>query len=179
MKKAIFTFGRMNPPTVGHEKLVNKIRTVARMEKGDPYVFLSHSHDKKKNPLTYNDKLKFAQKAFGKIVVRTSSNTIVKILQELNKKYKAIVLVVGSDRIEPMRKLINDYNGKEYNFDSIEVVSSGDRDPDADGVEGMSASKMREAVKEGDFQTFVSGLPPLIQRDGKKIFDLIRKGMKL
>lgn len=173
------TFGRMNPPTVGHQKLVDKVRAVARLEKGDAAVYLSHSQDKNKNPLQYTDKIKFVKKAFGNVVVMSKANTIIKVLQEVEKKYQRVVLVVGSDRVQDMSKLLQNYNGKDYNFDEIKVISAGERDPDAEGVEGMSASKMRAAAEEEDFVKFKSGLPPLLQRDAQKVYDALRKGMKL
>lgn len=179
MKTAVVTFGRMNPMTVGHEKLVDKIRTVARLEKGEPLVFLSHSQDAKKNPLEYSIKLKYAQKAFGKIVQKSSANTIVKVMQELEKHFERVVLVVGSDRVDDFKKLLNAYNGKDYTFDEIHVVSAGERDPDADDVTGMSASKMRELAKEGDLATFKKGLPKLLQKDAEKVYNDLRRGMKI
>ena len=175
--KAVFTFGRMNPPTVGHQKLVDKVKAVARLEKGEPLIFLSHSQDKKKNPLQYTDKIKFAKKSFGKVVQMSKSNTIIKVMQELEKKYSDVIMVVGSDRVDSMKELINKYNGKDYTFNSIEVVSAGARDPDADGVEGMSASKMRELATSGDEAEFISGLPKLLQRDGSSVYAAVRKGM--
>ncbi|MCG7944787.1 MAG: hypothetical protein N0C84_00415 [Candidatus Thiodiazotropha taylori] len=175
MKTAVITFGRFNPPTVGHSKLVDKVRSVARLEKGEPMVYLSHSNDKKKNPLNYSDKIKIAQKSFGTIVKRTSSSTIIKILQELEGKYDRLIMVVGSDRVQGMRKLLNDYNGKDYDFAEIIVVSAGARDPDAEGVEGMSASKMRQAVLDDNRAGFESGLPDKVKKDSNKIFDMIAK----
>lgn len=192
MSTVVFSFGRMNPPTIGHEKLVDKVRSVARLESGDPFVYLSHSQDKNKNPLDYLDKIKFAQSAFGKIMVRSKSNTITKVMQELEKKYSDVILVVGSDRVEGMRDLLEKYNGKDYNFNSIKVVSAGERDADADDVSGMSASKMREAVtvtddvdatwvdSKGKKQpSFRKGLPSRLQSKAQIVMDLIRKGMKL
>ena len=172
---AVFTFGRMNPPTVGHEALLNATENAGR----DYKIFLSQSQDPKKNPLDYLTKIKYGQKAFGKTVVRTKSNTIIKILQELEKNYTEVVLVVGSDRVESMKKLINDYNGKDYNFDTIKVVSAGERDPDADDVSGMSASKMRQLATDDDLDGFTKGLPKLLQRDAKNIMNDVRKGLKL
>lgn len=177
--KAVFTFGRMNPVTQGHELLVNKVRSIARLVGGEPLVYLSQTQDKKKNPLSYLDKIKFAQAAFGKIVIRSKANTIIKVLQELEKKYSDVVLVVGSDRVDSMRDLVTKYNGKDYTFDSIEVVSAGERDPDADGVEGLSASKMREFAKEGDVEMFKAGLPVRIQKDAAKVMAAVRKGLGL
>lgn len=177
---AVFTFGRMNPPTVGHEKLVNKVRTVARKERGQPFIYLSQGQDAKKNPLMYLDKIKFAQKAFGsKIVVRSKAKTIIQVMQELEKKYDDVIMVVGSDRVDSFRELLNKYNGKDYTFDSITITSAGERDPDAEGVSGMSASKMRELAKDGDENGFASGLPETLKSHAKKVYDSVRKGMKL
>ena len=177
MSKAVFTFGRMNPPTVGHEKLVNKVRAVARAHKGDSLIYLSHTHKLPKYPLEYKDKIKLAKKAFGNIVKMSRANTIIKVLQELEKKYDEVVLVVGSDRVSDFRELINKYNGKEYSFDTIDVVSAGERDPDADDVSGMSASKMRAIAADGDIASFKQGLPRNLQRDADNIMKSVRKGL--
>ena len=177
MSKAVFSFGRMNPPTVGHEKLVNKVRAVARAHKGDPLVYLSHTHKLPKDPLEYNDKIKLAKKAFGRIVKMSRANTIIKVLQELEKKYDEVVLVVGSDRVSDFRELVNKYNGKDYTFDTIDVVSAGERDPDADDVSGMSASKMRELATNEDLKEFKSGLPRNLQRDAENMMKMVRKGL--
>lgn len=178
--KAVITWGRINPPTSGHQKLIDKVRTVARLERGDPLVFLSHSQDAKKNPFDYNTKLKYAQKAFGKIVQRSSSNTIIKVLQELEKKkYTDVILVVGSDRVDDFRTMLEKYNGKDYNFNNIDVVSAGERDPDADDVSGMSASKLRQLATEGNFEEFKKGLPDLLQRNAKEVYDKLRLAMKI
>jgi len=177
---AVFTFGRMNPPTAGHEKLVNKIKSVASSKKADAHVFLSHSYDAKKNPLPYSVKIAYAQKAFGNIVRKSDSKIIIKVVQELESLgYKNIILVVGSDRVSEFDKLLQKYNGRDYNFDSISVVSAGERDPDAEGVEGMSASKMREAAKNEDLEAFKLGLPKALQSDASKIYDEVRSGMKI
>ena len=177
MSKAVFSFGRMNPPTVGHEKLVNKVRAVARAHKGDPLIYLSHTHKLPKDPLDYNNKIKLAKKAFGRIVKMSRANTIIKVLQELEKKYDEVVLVVGSDRVSDFRELVNKYNGKDYTFDTIDVVSAGERDPDADDVSGMSASKMRELATKEDLKEFKSGLPRNLQRDAENIMKMVRKGL--
>lgn len=177
MSKAVFTFGRMNPPTVGHEKLVNKVRAVARLEKGDPLIYLSHTHKAPKDPIEYMDKIKLAKKAFGNIVKMSRANTIIKVMQELEKKYKEVVLVVGSDRVSDFNDLLKRYNGKDYTFDSIKVVSAGERDPDAEGVEGMSASKMRALAADDKEDEFKTGLPRNLQRDSSKIYNMVRKGI--
>lgn len=175
----VLGWGRMNPITVGHEKLANKIQSVARSVKGTPILYLTHSQDPKKNPLSYDDKVMLAKKAFGSMVQKSNAKTIIAAMQELNGKFDKVVLVVGQDRIEEFKTLLNKYNGKDYNFDAIEIVSAGDRDPDAEGVEGMSASKMRAVAAQGDMKSFVTGLPTKLKRMGQEIYDMVRAGMKL
>ena len=179
MKKLVFTFGRMNPPTIGHEKLANKIKEVARKENANPRIYLSHTQNPKKDPLSYNDKYRFATKAFG-IVKRSQSKQIFQILPEIEKEgFTDIIMVVGSDRISEFDRVLQKYNGKDYNFNSIKTVSSGDRDPDAQGVEGMSGSKLRGVAMSGDEKTFKSGLASkLSDADKTKIYNLVRKNLK-
>ena len=176
MKKIVFTFGRMNPPTVGHQKLVDKVNAVAKSNGADARVYLSHTQNNKKDPLDYTAKYNLAKKAFGPTVFKSNSKTIIQILQELEKGgYTDIVMVAGSDRVPEFKALLTKYNGNAYNFDSIDVVSAGERDPDAEGVEGMSASKLRALAKQGDFETFKTGLPKRLgASDAKKIYDTIR-----
>lgn len=176
MKKIVFTFGRMNPPTIGHQKLVDKVNAVAKSNGADARVYLSHTQNNKKDPLDYTAKYNLAKKAFGPTVFKSNSKTVIQILQELEKGgYTDIVMVAGSDRVPEFKSLLTKYNGKDYNFDSIDVVSAGERDPDAEGVEGMSASKLRALAKQGDFETFKTGLPKrLSASDAKKIYDTIR-----
>ena len=179
MKKLVFTFGRMNPPTIGHEKLANKIKEVARKENASPRIYLSHTQNPKKDPLSYNDKYRFATKAFG-IVKRSQSKQIFQILPEIEKEgFTDIIMVVGSDRIKEFDRVLQKYNGKDYNFNSIKTVSSGDRDPDAQGVEGMSGSKLRGVAMSGDEKTFKSGLASkLSDADKTKIYNTVRKNLK-
>jgi hypothetical protein len=179
MKKVVFTFGRLNPPTVGHQKLVDKIISTAKREKADAKVFLSHTQNNKKDPLNYAEKIRFARKAFGTVIEQSNSKTIIQILQELQKKYTDIVLIVGSDRVSEFSGLLNKYNGGPFEFDSIDVRSAGARDPDAVGVAGMSASKLRALAIEGKFDTFKTGLPKkLSDSDAKDLYDTIRSVIK-
>ena len=178
-KTVVLGWGRMNPITVGHEKLVNKIKSVARSEAATPLIYVSHSQDAKKNPLDYDDKIMLAKKAFGNIIVKSNARTIIQIMQELQKKFSKVILVVGQDRIKQFDDLLNKYNGKDYNFDKISIVSAGDRDPDSEGVEGMSASKMRAAASQGDFKKFKTGLPRRLQNDAQDVYDMVRGGMKI
>ena len=197
MKKIVFTFGRMNPPTIGHEKLVKKVQDVAKSESADARVYLSHTSvqtdpKNKKDPLNYRQKIKYATKAFGSIMQESDSKTLIQILKEIEQSgYTDIVAVFGGDRIREMETLIKKYNGKDYNFDSIQVVSAGERDPDSTDpkakkkkkhvtkVSEMSASAMRELAKEGqldDYEEdgkkyigFRKGLPKKLQGDAEKV----------
>ena len=185
----VFTFGRFNPPTVGHEVLIEAVESVARTRGGDYLIFPSHSQDAKKNPLSQNEKIKYMKKMFSKHrrnIVASTGKTALEIASELHdKKYNNLVMVVGSDRVRDFQSILDRYNGEDkphgfYDFDKIEVVSAGERDPDAEGVTGMSASKMREAAVKGDFQTFRLGIPStLSDADTKKMLNDIRKAMRL
>ena len=187
---AIFTFGRFNPPTLGHEKLVIAVANVARREGGEYFVYPSHTQDPKKNPLDQTTKVKYMKKMFSKhkenIITSTAKNALEVASELQDKGYTNLVMVVGSDRVKDFQNLLDRYNGDEtkahgfYDFDTIKVVSAGERDPDAEGVSGMSASKMRQSAVEGDFKTFRSGIPSsLNDKDTKKMFNDIRKGMRL
>jgi hypothetical protein len=176
---AVIGWGRMNPITIGHEKLVDKIKSVARSEGGTPLLYLSHSQDKKKNPLTYGDKYTLARRAFGTLVKNSKSKTIMQVLKELESKYDNVVIVVGSDRVKEFDTLVQKYNGKDYNFENLKVVSAGDRDPDADDVSGMSASKMRALASAGKKDEFKKGLPRKLQSTSNEVYDMVRAGMQL
>lgn len=176
---AVISFGRFNPITVGHEKLVNKVIAEALRRKATPMIFMSHSQDVKKNPLSYEDKVMFARRAFGRAVIKSKARTIIEVAKELTGKFDNLVIVVGQDRIKEFEALLNKYNGKEFNFNTIEVVSAGARDPDAEGVEGMSASKMRKIAQEGNFEEFKKGLPRKLQSSAKTVYDAVRSGMNL
>ena len=187
-KTVFFTFGRMNPPTIGHEKLLNKLAQTAG---SNPYkVYLSQSQDAKKNPLSYKEKIKIARKMFPKharqIIIDNKVKNVFDIATKLyDEGYKNVSMVVGSDRIREFDVLLNKYNGKKgkhgfYNFAKITVVSAGDRDPDAEGAEGMSASKMRAAANDSDFAQFAQGLSKAVSNaDAKRIYNSVRSGMGL
>ena len=176
---AVVAWGRMNPITVGHEKLVNKVIDVARDNKAVPHIFLSHSQDAKKNPLSHAEKIKFGQQAFGRIVTSSGAKTIIELMKVLDKQFKNIILIAGSDRIKEFETLLNKYNGKEYKFADIKVVSAGERDPDGDSVSGMSASKMRQYAADEDIVKFVAGLPKKLKKSGDKVMAAVRKGMNM
>jgi len=176
---AVISFGRFNPITVGHEKLANKVIAEAIRRKATPMIFMSHSQDPKKNPLSYEDKISYGRKAFGKAVIKSKARTIIEVAKELTGKFDNLVIIVGQDRVKEFETLLNKYNGKEFNFNNIEIVSAGARDPDAEGVEGMSASKMRSIAQEGNFQEFQKGLPKKLKSSAKEIYDAVRSGMNL
>lgn len=183
-KTAVFTFGRFNPPTIGHQKLVDKVKDVAHEHKGEHYVYASATADKKKNPLDVETKVKYMKKAFPDTHVVGASKetpTFMHVAKKLHQAgYKHLVMVAGSDRVEEYHKLLHQYNGKDYHFKSIKVVSAGQRDPDAEGAEGMSASKMREAATRGDHISFHKGLPDTLSHDEKnELLHHVRKGMGL
>jgi hypothetical protein len=179
MSKAVITFGRMNPPTVGHQKVVDKVKAEAKKQGAMPHVYLSHSQDKKKNPLDYNTKLTSARKAFGSSVTRSRARTIIEVMVELQKmRHTEVTVIAGSDRVREFRTLLNKYNGKDFKFDKITVKSAGARDPDAEGASGMSATKMRTAAQSGDYDSFKKGVPTaLSDRDIKAMYNKIRSEM--
>ena len=186
-REVIFTFGRFNPPTIGHGKLLAKVASLAR---GNDYrIYASQSSDAKKNPLEYKEKIKVMRKMFPKhgrsIIEDKNAKTALHIASILfDQGFTKITMVVGSDRVKEFQKLLNQYNGAKgrhgyYNFkDGIEIASAGERDPDAEGVSGMSASKMRQAVIDGDFKSFTLGLPKAYGED-MTLFNLLRKRMGL
>ena len=178
-KTVVFGWGRMNPITIGHEKLANKIKDVARKNRATPMMYLTHSQYAKKNPLSYDDKVMLAKRAFGAMVQKSNSKTIIDAMKSINGKFDNVILVVGSDRVPEFTTLLNKYNGKDYTFANISVVSAGERDPDAEGVEGMSASKMRALASQGDYDTFKKGLPRGLQTYSQEVYDLVRGGMKI
>ena len=187
-KTIFFTFGRMNPPTTGHEKLMNEL---SKKSGRNPYrVFLSQSSDNKKNPLDYNYKVKTVRKFFPKharsvMLDKKVKNVFDAVTKLYDEGYKNINMVVGSDRTNEFKKLLEKYNGVKgrhglYKFNKINVISAGDRDPDADDVSGMSASKMRKLASDGDFTQFSQGLPRSVSNnEAKKVYNEVRKGMGL
>ncbi len=179
------TFGRFNPPTIGHETLINKVAREAKSSGGEYRIYPSRSQDPKKNPLDPGTKIKFMRQAYpdhaNSIMSSDNMRTIFDVLTALDGEgYSSVNIVVGGDRVSEFTSLANKYNGKLYTFDEINVVSAGDRDPDADGVEGMSASKMRKAAAEGDFDTFSKGIPTSISKQGKEeLFMTLRTSMQV
>ena len=176
-------FGRFNPPTVGHGKLLSAARKAAAGE--DLKIYPSRSQDAKKNPLDPDMKVGFMKKMFPdfeeNIVNDAEMRSIFNVLTTADEQgYKNVNIIVGSDRQSEFESLAQKYNGDLYNFDLIRVISAGVRDADAEGVEGMSASKMRKAVVDDDFAAFRRGTPKeLNDGDTQALFDAVRSGMKI
>ena len=174
-------FGRFNPPTVGHEKLLKSAKRISAG--GDIKIYPSRSQDPKKNPLDPNKKITYMKKMFPEfeenIINDPDMKSIFNVLVTANEDgYTNVNIVVGSDRQAEFENLAQKYNGELYNFDLIRVVSAGVRDADAEGVEGMSASKMRKAVMDDDFASFRRGTPKTLDDgDTKTLFDAVRQGM--
>jgi len=178
--KLIFAFGRFNPPTIGHAKLMKEVITQARKNNAKHIVYASASTDKRKNPLDVNTKVKFMKKMFPDNNIKAAGGTqrtFMEILKFFNKMYGEVIMIAGSDRISEFQGLADKYNGKDYEYKKITVVSSGERDPDAEGVTGISASKMREMAKKDDYRNFKLGVPNLSSTDSKALFTAVKKGM--
>ena len=181
-KKVVFSFGRFNPPTVGHEKLMDSITSVAGRLGAENRVYISNSHDSKKNPLPPEEKKRIMEKSFPNANIHQSREIVSPFhaFDELVKEgYREITMVVGSDRVNEFKTGIEKYIKKDgIDLDKFEVVSAGERDPDAEGVAGMSGSKLRQLAVDGKMDMFMSGLPSrLNDAERKKVYDLIRKEM--
>ena len=186
MAKIVFAFGRFNPVTTGHEVLMNKAKAVGG---GDYRIYVSKSQDRKKNPLDYKSKIKFMRKIFpahAKHIVDSPARTAIDVAVDVfNDGYTDLIMIAGSDRVGEFQQLLDKYNGVkgkrhgEYKFDSIKVINAGERDPDAEGASGMSASKMRGAAADNNFDLFKSGLPDKFanSKDAKDLFKVLRKAM--
>ena len=183
--QVVFAFGRFNPPTTGHEKLITK---TSQLSGSNPYrIYPSFSQNAKKDPLPHALKVGYMRKMFSKharnIVADKDAKTAIHVAVKLyDEGFTDLVMVAGSDRVKEFSSLLKTYNGVEgkrhgfYKFNTIDVVSAGERDPDAEGVEGMSASKMRAAAVEGDFNSFQQGVPKGF-KDAKKLYNDVRKYM--
>ena len=176
-------FGRFNPPHAGHQQLMDTAAAAAEAEESDYMIVPSRSNDPKKNPLDADTKVAFMRGMFpqhsSRIQNDQNTRTIFDVLKKAhNDGYTNVRIVGGADRVKEFDKLANNYNGSLYQFDNVEVLSAGDRDPDADGVEGMSASRLRLAASENDFKTFMSAMPEgFPRREAKQLFDTTRMSM--
>ena len=182
-KPVVFAFGRLNPPTIGHQKLIERIITIAKRVKGLPVLYVSASQDKLKNPLTVKQKVAYLKKLYPRGITILpaigTERTFMEILKNrFDKKYTDVYMIAGSDRVAEFKKLIKKYNGTDYNFDTVNVISAGERDADATGAKGMSASKMRTYASANDFTSFKQGLiSGTKEKDAMKLFKDLKKGM--
>lgn len=185
-KSIVFAFGRFNPITIGHEKVIEFLKTTAKGS--EAVLYLSQTQDKKKNPLSFTEKIKFAKKAFKGIKISTDKTikTPFDVFIKLSEAgYKNVKIITGEDRIDEFQKMVKPYlnNPKKTPnllFTSFKVISAGNRDPDEEGVEGASASKMRKFASEGNLKKFISGTPSgLSDRDSISLFKAVRKGMEI
>ena len=178
-------FGRFNPPHAGHQQLMDVAAQSAEQEESDYIIVPSRSQDPKKNPLDADTKVSMMRQMFPqhseRIVNDGANRTIFDVLKKAhNDGYTNVRIVAGQDRVKEFDKLSQNYNGQLYQFDNMEVVSSGDRDPDAEGMEGLSSSRMRLAAAEGDFKTFRAGLPEGTPRKmAMTLFDTVRQTMNV
>ena len=179
---ATVAFGRFNPPTVGHEKLLNAAKAASKG--GDYAIYPSRTQDDKKNPLSPDEKIAFMRQLYPKhgerIVNDGDMKTIFNVLQKANEDgYSSINIMVGADRQAEFEKLALKYNGELYDFEDINIISAGERDPDAEGVEGMSASKLRKAAADDDFKTWLSGMPSKVDdKLAQNIFNAVKRKVK-
>jgi len=182
-KTVVFAFGRFNPPTTGHLLLVQFVKKLASQHRADHAIYASRTQDKKKNPLSIESKMSYLRLMFPRtnfIPASEDQRTFIEAVKYLNKRYKHLIMVAGSDRVAEYEKILNKYNGTEFKFDSVKVVSAGERDPDADDASGMSASKMRTVASKGDLKEFKKGLPPTVREiDARRLMNDVRAGMGL
>ena len=178
---AVFAFGRFNPPTIGHQKLLDKIISMTKQVNGKGYVFLSQKQNNKTDPLSFKEKQDYLRMFYPQLAIGDAGvKTIIQALQKIQAEGRTrIVMIAGSDRVAEFQKLLNQYNGKPdkagndlYKFDSIDVVSAGERDPDQEGASGASASKARELANKGQEHEFSKVI--LGGDTGKKLYDIIQ-----
>ena len=178
---AVFAFGRFNPPTIGHQKLLSKVLDTATELNGKGYVFLSQKQNNKTDPLTFKEKQDYIQMFYPNLAVGDAAvKTIVQALQKIQAEGRTrIVMIAGSDRVKEFEQLLNKYNGKPdkagnelYKFDKIDVISAGERDPDQEGAAGASASKARDLANRGQEQEFIRII--MGGNTGKKLYNILQ-----
>lgn len=175
-KTVVFAFGRFNPPTTGHQLLVQFVKKLAKQSRAEHVIYASHPQDSKKNPLSVDRKIHYLNLMFpGTNFIGASEDvrTFIEAAKELNKKYKNLIMVASSDCVSEYKKIFEKYNGSEFHFDNVQVISAGERDPDAD-------FKMRTLATKGDFAGFRKGLPSTMREiDARRLMNDVREGMGL
>ena len=180
-KTVVFAFGRFQPPHIGHELLVKLVAQQAQAKRADHVIYVSKTQDKKKNPLPADRKVHYLKMMFPRINFRAATpteRTFLEAAKFLNRRYKNIIMIAGSDRYLEFRRLLNEYNGKDFKFDNIQVISSGQRDPDSEGAAGMTATKVRDFAVKGNIIEFKKALPSTMRDiDARRLMNDIRMGM--
>ena len=187
-KHAVFTFGRFNPPTTGHQKLIDAVKNVAAKQGAEHHIFASHTQDPKKNPLSHPEKIHFMKKMFPDTNIHSGNDVRTALDAAKHLQHRGVThatMVVGSDRVDEFHRLLSTYNKhpsdpafdpkKHFHIPHLTVVSAGHRDPDAEGVEGMSASKMRDHAVNGNYQLFKQGVPN--KAHAQDMYNTVRKNM--
>ena len=175
-------FGRFNPPTIGHEKLLDKLEEIS--DNNDYLIFPSKTQDKKKNPLHPDMKISFMKQMYPRHKEKIIDNPEIKTIFDALVKshidgYTNIRILGGSDRVEEFERITKNYNGKLYDFEKIEVISAGNRDPDSEGLEGVSASNQRQFASDNDYTNFIKGIPEKMDKKVvRELFDTLRGEMK-
>ena len=183
-KHIVFSYGRMNPPTAGHSKVVDKVHSHAQKIGANHAVIVSHSQNNKTDPLHHEHKKEYLRHIHPEVNFEHSTKEHPHFLAQLKKFHQEghthATMVVGSDRVKQFKALANKYNGKEYNYKKIHILSAGQRDPDAEGVAGISGTKMRAHASGNDFNSFKAGLHPNHSDEhAKKLYKATRQGMNL
>lgn len=189
-KAVVFAFGRFQPPTIAHAMLIDKVKQIAEARNAEARIYTSQSNDENSNPLSFKVKTDFMRKMFGSVVQNdTGIRTIFEVFDLFERQgFTDVTMVAGSDRVPDFKKTFSKYikgpKAKDHNPDTdynfvFDVASAGERDPDADGMSGVSGTKMRQAAADGDFNTFKKGVPTSNNTLAKQLFDAVRKGMGL
>ena len=183
-KHIVFSYGRMNPPTAGHSKVVDKVKSHAEKIGANHAVIVSHSQNSKTDPLHHEHKKEYLRHIHPDVNFEHSTKEHPHFLAQLKKfnqeGHSHATMVVGSDRVKQFKALAHKYNGKEYNYKKINILSAGHRDPDAEGVAGISGTKMRNHASGNDYKSFKAGLHPNHSDEhAKKLFKATRQGMNL
>ena len=185
--KVVFTFGRFNPPTIGHQLLIKKVKEAGGR---DSMIYASQTQNSKKDPLTFNNKIEWMKKSFPECAAYISSDPDIRnifdaLVNLYNKQYTEIEMIVGSDRVKEFKTLMEQYNDKDarhgyYKFMRITVTSAGERDPDSDNISGMSATKVRRAAAEGDLESFSRGISMSLNAlDKEALYHDVRAGLDI
>lgn len=177
MKTVVFAFGRFQPPTIGHRILINAVKHIAKTNNAYYAIYASRTHDHKINPLEIDVKMRFLSKMFpdtNLIAANDQVRTFIEAAKDLNKKFDNLIMVAGSDRVDSYTTLLNKYNGIEFNYNTIKVVSAGERDPDSDNASGMSGTKMREAARTNNLVLFKTGVVGLEDSDAQQLMQYIQ-----